>query len=131
MHEQNLADRERVLGADHPDTLRTRNNLAVAYQEAAGPPKRSPCTSSQVETRNRIVNLLIRRSEHIVQDRPSRSVCWADIPELSVRDRRCPAAWQQSSERNGTDPRPSAFQAGHIPSCCVSRCERGWVLPIR
>ena len=28
---------------------------------------------------------LIRRSRHIVQDRPSLSVCWADIPELSVR----------------------------------------------
>jgi enhancing lycopene biosynthesis protein 2 len=29
-----LADQERVLGADHPDTLTTRNNLANAYQEA-------------------------------------------------------------------------------------------------
>jgi len=51
-------------------------------------------------------------------------VCWADIPELSARDRRCPAAWQQywqQSLPSGTDPRPS----GHIPSrhgsceCCV------------
>ena len=25
---------ERVLGADHPDTLATRNNLALAYQVA-------------------------------------------------------------------------------------------------
>jgi tetratricopeptide (TPR) repeat protein len=29
-----LADEERVLGADHPQTLRTRNNLALAYQAA-------------------------------------------------------------------------------------------------
>jgi tetratricopeptide (TPR) repeat protein len=29
-----LADRLRVLGADHPDTLASRNNLAYAYQEA-------------------------------------------------------------------------------------------------
>jgi tetratricopeptide (TPR) repeat protein len=29
-----LADRERVLGRDHPDTLRTRNNLADAYMAA-------------------------------------------------------------------------------------------------
>ena len=29
-----LADAERVLGADHPDTLSSRNNLAGAYQEA-------------------------------------------------------------------------------------------------
>jgi Tetratricopeptide repeat len=25
---------ERVLGADHPDTLATRNNIAAAYQDA-------------------------------------------------------------------------------------------------
>jgi tetratricopeptide (TPR) repeat protein len=29
-----LADRERVLGADHPDTLGSRNNLAYAYRDA-------------------------------------------------------------------------------------------------
>ena len=34
----------------------------------------------------------ICRSGHIVQDRPLRSAYWADIPELSARDRRCPAA---------------------------------------
>ena len=34
MREQNLADWERVLDADHPDTLATRNNLADAYQDA-------------------------------------------------------------------------------------------------
>ena len=32
--EQNLADRERALGADHHDTLATRDNLAAAYQDA-------------------------------------------------------------------------------------------------
>ena len=34
MYEQNLAARERVLGADHPDTLATRDNLATAYRAA-------------------------------------------------------------------------------------------------
>ena len=29
-----LADQERVLGADHPDTLTTRNSLAIAYRDA-------------------------------------------------------------------------------------------------
>ena len=29
-----VADSERFLGADHPDTLPFRNNLAGAYQEA-------------------------------------------------------------------------------------------------
>ena len=31
MYEQVLAEYERVLGADHLDTLTVRNNLAVAY----------------------------------------------------------------------------------------------------
>ena len=34
MYEQNLADRQRVLGDDHPGTLGARNDLAGAYQEA-------------------------------------------------------------------------------------------------
>jgi len=29
-----IADQERVLGPDHPDTLAARNNLANAYQAA-------------------------------------------------------------------------------------------------
>jgi hypothetical protein len=59
----------------------------------------------------------IRRNRHIVQERPLPSMRWADIPELSTRDRRCPRAWQQywqQSRRDGLDPRPSAFQAGRI-----------------
>ncbi|WP_372455452.1 tetratricopeptide repeat protein [Nonomuraea ceibae] len=39
-----LADRERVLGADHPNTLTFRNNLAYAYQPA-GDLGRSSCCS--------------------------------------------------------------------------------------
>jgi len=42
-----------------------------------------------------------------------RSVCWADIPQLSAQDRRCPAAWQQywqQLRRRCLHPRPSAFQ---------------------
>jgi hypothetical protein len=34
LHEQTLAARERVLGPDHPDTLTSRNNLALAHQDA-------------------------------------------------------------------------------------------------
>jgi tetratricopeptide (TPR) repeat protein len=34
LHEQALAARERVLGPDHPHTLQSRNNLALAYQAA-------------------------------------------------------------------------------------------------
>ena len=34
MYEQTLADEERVLGPDHPATLKSRNNLAIAYRDA-------------------------------------------------------------------------------------------------
>ena len=32
--ERLVADQERVLGPDHPDTLAARNNLALAYRAA-------------------------------------------------------------------------------------------------
>ena len=34
LFEKNLADSERILGPDHPDTLTSRNNLAGAYRAA-------------------------------------------------------------------------------------------------
>jgi hypothetical protein len=43
----------------------------------------------------RTPSLQIRRSGHIVQDRPSWSVSWAEVPRLAVRVSRCPATWQQ------------------------------------
>ena len=69
--------------------------------------------SGMQRARGCLVEHLIRRSGHIVQDRPLPVVGWADIPELSAQDRHCPAAWQQcwqQSRWNGTDRRPS-FQA--------------------
>jgi len=33
LYEQTLADRERVLGGDHPDTLSSRNDLQRVIQE--------------------------------------------------------------------------------------------------
>ena len=32
LFERNLADRERILGKEHPDTLASRRNLARAYE---------------------------------------------------------------------------------------------------
>jgi hypothetical protein len=39
LHEQTLADRERILGTDHPGTLTSRNGPTVAYQDAAAQPR--------------------------------------------------------------------------------------------
>ena len=77
-------------------------------------------------------NPQIRRSGWIVQDRLLWSLRRADIPQLSVRDASCPTAWQQcwlQSRRPGADPRPSAFQAGHMPSWRGS-CERCSLSPV-
>jgi hypothetical protein len=60
------------------------------------------------------------------------AVVRADIPGLSQRDGSCLPAWQQywqQSHRLGTSRRPSAFQAGHIPSWRES-CERDALLPV-
>jgi hypothetical protein len=55
-------------------------------------------------------DLLIRRSEQVVPDRPSLVVGWDDIPELSTCVGRCSAAWQQCWQQYesppGTFPRP-------------------------
>ena len=66
----------------------------------------------------RTPNLLIRRSGQVAQDRPSMVAGWTYIPGLSTCVGCCSAAWLQcwlQSRRNAADPRPSAFQAGHIP----------------
>jgi Tetratricopeptide repeat len=36
LYERTLADCERLLGPDHPDTLTSRSNLAGAYESAGG-----------------------------------------------------------------------------------------------
>jgi hypothetical protein len=50
-----LTDRERILGAEHPDTLTTRHCLAVAYR-AAGPARSAvPSTVAGVVNERRAV----------------------------------------------------------------------------
>jgi hypothetical protein len=44
LYEQILATFERVLGPDHPETLQSRNNLAIAYQAAGTKGSESPAT---------------------------------------------------------------------------------------
>ena len=56
------------------------------------------------------------------------SVRWADIPQPSTRDGRCPAAWQQSGP-DGTDRRPSAFRRD-ISQVGAGSCERRALWPV-
>ena len=49
------ADSERVLGAEHPDTVASRNNLACAYWSAGAWPRRSRCTSAPSADRERVL----------------------------------------------------------------------------
>jgi hypothetical protein len=121
---------------------RTRNRISSSGrhgsdsfrldQRARPVPRVRRCTSLNC---NPNCNPQIRRSGHVVQDRPSMLVGWADIPELSTCVGCCSAPWLQSwlqSRRNGADPRPSAFQAGHIPvgadRASVMRCRRSLLL---
>ena len=55
----------------------------------------NPRPSASSGTRRARHDPLICRSGHIVRDRPSPVVGWADIPELSTCVGRCPVAWQQ------------------------------------
>jgi tetratricopeptide (TPR) repeat protein len=50
-----LADRERVLGADHPDTLTSRNNLAYAYRSAGRLGEAIPLYEQTLADRERVL----------------------------------------------------------------------------
>ncbi|MFF2007031.1 tetratricopeptide repeat protein, partial [Kitasatospora sp. NPDC058201] len=55
LHEQNLQDRTRVLGKNHPNTLTTRNNLAHAYRQAGRSGDAVTLLRSVVEGRTRVL----------------------------------------------------------------------------
>ncbi|MET7284548.1 tetratricopeptide repeat protein [Streptomyces sp. NPDC005573] len=50
-----LIDRARILGADHPDTLATRNNLAGAYQDTGDPARAIPLLAQTLDDSVRIL----------------------------------------------------------------------------
>ena len=50
-----LADRERVLGPDHPDTLTSRNNLAAAYRAAGRAAEAIPLHERTLADRERVL----------------------------------------------------------------------------
>ena len=55
LYERTLADRERVLGPDHPDTLTSRNNLAVAYRAAGRAAEAIPLLEQTLADRERVL----------------------------------------------------------------------------
>jgi hypothetical protein len=48
------ADRERMLGTDHPDTLKSRNNLATAHQDAGRTTEAIPLFERTLADRERV-----------------------------------------------------------------------------
>ncbi|MDP4512187.1 tetratricopeptide repeat protein, partial [Nonomuraea turcica] len=79
MHEATLAERERVLGADHPPTLISRNNLARAYEAAGDLDRAIPMHEATLAERERVLG-----ADHpsapsrCTRPRwPSGSGCWA------------------------------------------------------
>ena len=55
LFEQNLADRERILGPNHPDTLTSRNNLASAYHNSGRLKQAIPLFEQNLADRERIL----------------------------------------------------------------------------
>ena len=54
--ERLVADQERVLGPDHPDTLASRNNLALAYQAAGRTDEAIPLHEQTLAARERVLD---------------------------------------------------------------------------
>lgn len=123
-----------------PTHARSPRALKAASKSAAA----SASTTSTLEqwAARLAADHQIRRSGQLGQGRPSPVVGWADIPGLSSCVGRRPATWLQSwlqSGRNDDAPRPSAFQAWHVPSwlrsrgCCVPSLiapARRWLLSL-
>jgi Tetratricopeptide repeat len=55
LFEQNLADRERLIGPDHPDTLTSQNNLAFAYRAGRQRGKAIPLLEQNLADRERVL----------------------------------------------------------------------------
>jgi len=55
LYERTLADRERVLGETHPDTLMSRNNLAHAYRAAGRLDEAIPLYERTLADRERVL----------------------------------------------------------------------------
>jgi hypothetical protein len=81
-------------------------SLLPCYAACERPvPRSEPAADLGALGGTRTPNLLIRRLRQVVQDRPLRSVRWADIPQLSARNRCCPVAWQQYWQQVRSIPR--------------------------
>jgi hypothetical protein len=55
LHDQALAHNERVLGPDHPSTLGSPNNLALAYWEAGRAAEALPLFEQTLPDRERVL----------------------------------------------------------------------------
>ena len=100
----------------HQVLMPERRRITIRRQSGGGPVAPSPVAararlpetgSGMSPDGQAVASGSICRLRRFVQGRLLPSVRWGDIPQLSTRDRRRPAAWQQSRP-NGTDPRPSA-----------------------
>ncbi|KKZ68940.1 tetratricopeptide repeat protein, partial [Streptomyces showdoensis] len=81
LYESNLADTERILGSDHPDTLVRRNNLATAYQEAGDLKRAIPLLESNLVDTERILG--------------------SDHPDTLRRRNNLATAYQEAGELHG------------------------------
>jgi hypothetical protein len=68
-----LADRERLVGAGHPDTLTSRNNLAIAYRAAGRTADAIPLLQRTLADFERLVGA----------DHPSTKVVRANLAALT------------------------------------------------
>ena len=91
--ERTIADRERILGPDHPDTLATCNNLATAYQEAGRTGEAITLLERSLADVERILGpdhpdtLLIRSNLAVVYQEAGRTGEAIPLLERSLADR--------------------------------------------
>jgi hypothetical protein len=95
-----LADQERMLGADHPDTLATRNNLATAYRAAGRTAEAITLHEQNLADRERVLgtdhpDTLTTRNNLALLPGGGPDGRGDHLADLSAPASSCPAAWQQ------------------------------------
>jgi hypothetical protein len=126
LYERTLAAQGRVLGADHPDTLISRNDLAGAYEQAGGRTKRLTfCSAAQVRNASAQAQPTISAGLAALALATNRAPQRPPTRQAAVSDRPAPLV-PEANNRRLQPPRGAmaallSTQSGSPgkPSCCA------------
>ena len=126
-----LADRERVLGPDHPDTLASRNNLTEAYRDAGRAAEAIPLHERTLADRERVLGpdhpdtLNSRSNLAAAYQAAGRAAEAIPLHERTLADRERVLGPDHPDTLNSRNNLAAAYQAGTrlMPACSASEAK--------